>query len=164
MTSIRRLGRADLPEYTTLLRQGLVQHPDCFRISPEDIAEPLSLGETEEHFTLGAFSEAEVLVGVVSFTRDTHTKMQHKGLLSRMHVAAEASGQGLGRQLIRECIARARTLSGLETVLLTVVASSTRARQLYISEDFMTFAREERALKTGEAYLDEEQMRLDLRG
>ena len=121
------------------------------------------MGDTEEHFTLGAFSDTSALVGIVSFARDTRTKMRHKGLLFRMHVAAEASGQGVGRRLLRACVAQARALPGLEAITLTVVASNAGARHLYASEGFVSFAREPDALKMGETYYDEEQMRLDLR-
>ena len=166
MTTTRRLTVADLPEYATLLRQGLSRHPACFRISPEDIEqntqEAPNVGVTEQNFTLGAFSNTGALVGIVSFARDTREKMRHKGLLFRMYVAVQASGQGIGRQLVRECIAQARTLPGLETVTLTVVASNFGARHLYLSEGFVPFALEPRALKMGIAYFDEEQMRLDL--
>ena len=163
MTPIRRLTPADLPEYAALLRSGQTAHPDCFRISPEDVEEPPQVGETEEHFTLGAFSDAGELVGIVSFARDTRAKMRHKGLLFRMHVAAEAAGQGIGRRLLRDCVAQARALPGLEAITLTVVASNAGARHLYASEGFVSFAREPNALKMGATYYDEEQMRLDLR-
>lgn len=48
--------------------------------------------------------------------------------------------------------------------MLTVVASNAPARRLYISEGFVPFALERRALKVNGKYLDEEQMVLDLRG
>ena len=163
MTSIRRLSQADLPEYTALLRSGLAAHPDCFRIGPGDTQDPPQVGGTEEHFTLGAFSDGGGLVGIVSFARETQTKMRHKGLLFRMHVTAEASGQGVGRKLIRDCVGLVRALPGLEAITLTVVASNAGARHLYASEGFVPFAREPNALKMGDTYYDEEQMRLDLR-
>ena len=164
MTAIRRIDSSELRDYIAFLRQGLARHPDCFRISPKDVSESLLLGTSDEHFTLGAFSEAGLLLGVVSFTRDTHEKMRHKGLLSRMYVASEAAGQGLGRRLIAECLTQARALPGLETVTLTVVASNAPARRLYLSKGFVPFALEKNALKMGEQCLDEEQMALDLRG
>ena len=166
MTTVRRLDDADLPEYAALLRRGVAQHPDCFRISPADLEldtpESPRIGSTGEHWTLGAFSDAGALVGIVSFARDTREKMRHKGLLFRMYVATEAAGQGIGRRLVRECIAQARALPGLEAILLTVVASNHGARRLYLSEGFVPFALEPRALKEQGVYLDEEQMRLEL--
>lgn len=83
--------------------------------------------------------------------------MRHKGLLFRMLVASEAAGPGLGRRLIQAVVARARGQVGLEQINLTVAASNERARQLYESEGFRTFAPEKRALKIGDAYYDEEQ-------
>lgn len=160
--TVRLLTPADEPAYQALLRQGLEQHADCFRISPEDDLEPPPLGDTPERFTLGAFSPSGRLVGIVSFARDTRVKMRHKGLLFRMYVATEASGQGLGRRLISETIARVRGGRGLEQITLSVVASNQNAQHLYASLEFVSFARERRALKTGGKYLDEEQMALEL--
>ena len=160
---LRRLSADDLPEYSALLRQGLVQHPECFRIAPSDLEDAPAIMASEDSFTLGAFSEAGALVGIVSFARERRQKMHHKGLLFRMLVAKEAAGQGVGRSLVRECVAQARHLPGLEAVVLTVVSSNTAARRLYASEGFVSFALEPQALKHGTGYLDEEQMRLDLR-
>ncbi len=79
-----------------------------------------------------------------------------------MYVHADASGRGIGRRLIQETIKRAREIEGLEQINLTVVASNSRAKNLYFSEGFKSFAMEERGLKMGETYYDEEQMALRL--
>ncbi len=160
--TIRILTGVDQTEYSALLAQAHTQHSDCFRSSPSDAQEPAQVGETTEHFTLGAFSDMGHLVGIVSFARDAREKMRHKGLLFRMYVAREAGGQGIGRRLVREIISRARTLPGLETIILTVIASNAAARHLYASEGFTAFSLEPRALKMGDIYSDEEQMRLEL--
>ena len=160
--TVRILTGIDQAEYTALLAQTHFQHKECFRFSPSAIEDTPLIGGTSEHFTLGAFSDADCLVGIMSFARDTHEKMRHKGLLFRMYVAGEAAGQGIGRRLLGETISRARLLPGLEAVILTVIASNAPARNLYASEGFTAFSLEPRALKTGDTYLDEEQMRLDL--
>jgi len=46
---------------------------------------------------------------------------------------------------------------------LTVVASNARAKCLYSSEGFKSFALEERGLKMDKTYYDEEQMALRLK-
>ena len=68
----------------------------------------------------------------------------------------------MGRRLIQETIKRAREIEGLEQINLTVVASNSRAKNLYFSEGFKSFAQEERALKIGETYYGEERMVLRL--
>ena len=160
--TIRILAGDDQAEYSALLTQAHTQHSDCFRSSPSDAQEPAQVGETTEHFTLGAFSDMGHLVGIVSFARDAREKMRHKGLLFRMYVARGVAGQGIGRRLVREIVSRAQALPGLETITLTVVASNTAARYLYASEGFTAFSLEPRALKMGDTYSDEEQMRLEL--
>lgn len=57
---------------------------------------------------------------------------------------------------------RARDLEGLEHINLTVVSLNSQAKRLYASEGFTSFAREERGLKIGDSYFDEEQMALRL--
>lgn len=113
-------------------------------------------------FTLGAWVAERELVGTVSFERETRTKLRHKGLLCRMYVRADASGKGVGRRLIQETIKRASEIAGLEQINLTVVASNAKAKHLYASEGFKSFALESRALKINGAYFDEAQMALCL--
>lgn len=79
-----------------------------------------------------------------------------------MYVRAESSGRGIGRKLVQEVVRRARGIEGLEHINLTVVSLNVRAKRLYASEDFKSFAREERGLKMGDSYFDEEQMALRL--
>ncbi|HLG22980.1 MAG TPA: GNAT family N-acetyltransferase [Candidatus Manganitrophaceae bacterium] len=153
---------ADIGPYQQLMQKGLREHPELFRISPDDPGEPLVpfSKNQPDAFTLGAFSETGRLVGVVSFDRETRTKLKHKGLIHRMYVPSEESGRGIGRGLLQEAVQRAKEMDGLEQINLTVVATNTRAKQLYSSEGFEPFAVEKRGLKHGERYFDEEQMAL----
>ncbi len=161
---IRLLTEADTNDYQALLLRGVREHPESFRIGPEDVqGDPIPFpSNAPNDFTLGAFSEEGRLVGIVSFARERRSKMRHKGLLFRMLVASEAAGQGIGRRLIQAVVAQACEQVGLEQITLTVVASNERARRLYESEGFQMFAWEKRALKIGDAYYDEEQRALFL--
>ena len=114
-------------------------------------------------FTLGALGEDNDLVGTVSFERETRVKLRHKGLIYRMYVRSDAAGRGIGRQLIQAAVARASQIHGLEQLNLTVVATNARAKHLYASEGFVSFALEQRGLKMGAHYVNEEQMVLRLR-
>ena len=149
---IRELISTDVTAYQTFMLCGLQAHPESFRISAKDAGEPMVPFATSrvDAFTLGAWLHEGQLAGVVSFARETQEKLRHKALLYRMYVRAESSGRGIGRNLVQEVVRRA------------VVSLNLRAKRLYGSEGFTVFAREERGLKMGEAYFDEEQMALRL--
>ncbi len=159
---IRRLNFPfDEAAFRALRREGLARAADSFRstLSDEDRS-PRQLGSYTsgaDNAVFGAFLRDE-LVGIVGFERETRSTMQHKGWVWGMYVRAEASGQGLGRQLLRAATAHARTVPRLEHVLLTVVATNANARNLYASEGFETIGREPRALKRNGQYFDEETM------
>ena len=149
---IRELISTDVAAYQALMLCGLQAHPEFFRISAKDAGEPMVpfAPSRVDAFTLGAWLHEGQLAGVVSFARETQEKLRHKALLYRMYVRAESSGRGIGRNLVQEVVRRA------------VVSLNLRAKRLYGSEGFTVFAREERGLKMGEAYFDEEQMALRL--
>ncbi|MCA9457721.1 MAG: GNAT family N-acetyltransferase, partial [Nitrospira sp.] len=161
---IRELISTDVAAYQALMLYGLQAHPESFRISAKDAGEPMVpfAPSRVDAFTLGAWLHEGQLAGVVSFARETQEKLRHKALLYRMYVRAESSGKGIGRKLVQEVVRRARGIEGLEHINLTVVSLNIRAKRLYGSEGFTVFAREERGLKMGEAYFDEEQMALRL--
>lgn len=156
---------ADEAAYHALRRDGLSRQPECFTVTPEDDASrPQRLAgyqPSPEQMIWGAF-EAETLVGVVRFEREPLSKRRHKGQIRGLYVRREAAGQGRGRQLLRTAVAFARTLPGLEQVLLSVVASNDRARGLYLAEGFTVVGREPRAVKWAGQYFDEETLVLFL--
>lgn len=162
--TIRELTSTDVSAYQALMLCGLEEHPESFRISAQDAGEPMVpfSSSRSDSFTLGAWLDEGQLAGVVSFARETQEKLRHKGLLYRMYVSAGASGKGIGRKLVQEVVKRARTIEGLEHINMTVVSLNVQAKGLYASEGFTSFAREERGLKMGDSYFDEEQMALRL--
>ncbi len=161
---IRPLMSIDIASYAALMRLGLEENAESFRISAQDAGEPLIPFESvrPDAFTLGALEKDNDLVGTVSFERETRVKLRHKGLIYRMYVRADAAGRGIGRQLIQATVVRASQIHGLEQLNLTVVATNARAKHLYASEGFVSFALEQRGLKMGADYVDEEQMVLRL--
>lgn len=159
------LTESDRARYRAFFTDGLVQHRDCFRISPADEArEPFPTTGHPDSFTLGLLTPDDSLAGVVSFEREgrNREKLRHKGLLFRMYVASDYSGQGLGRILLEETIRRARLLLDFEQINLTVLAANSRAKRQYERVGFRSFAFEKNALKDGNTYYDEEQMVLFL--
>lgn len=152
-------------DYRNFFMQGLREHEDSFRISPNDeFQAEFPTRNRSDSFTLGAVSGDGELLGVVSFEREGvfREKLRHKGLLFRMYVARAASGKGVGRILIQKVIERARKLSGMEQINLTVVSANERAKRLYNLFGFETFSIEINAIKYKGKYFDEETMVLFL--
>lgn len=116
----------------------------------------------EGNFVVGAFDEGGQLVGVAGFYREKHLKLLHKGVVWGMYVAPEARGRGVGRALLSAVIERARSLAGLEQIVLDVVTVNEAARSLYRAQGFQVYALEQRAMKQAGEYYDVEHMVLPL--
>ena len=171
--NIRAFTANDVRDFRRLRLRALKEHPDAFGSSYEEesaltleavAARMRRTAESPDDFTLGAYQEGE-LVGVVGFYRDSSSaKVRHKGHVWGMYVAAERQGEGVGRALMRELIARAERVPGLEQVHLDVVTRNERARGLYASLGFETYGVEPNALVVDGEGLDEEMMVLHLKG
>lgn len=165
VTVRRLLFPEDEAQFRALRREALARAAASFRTSladEEHKPRPLhAYTAAADHAVFGAFDGAE-LAGIVGFEREDRATMHHKGWVWGMYVRPEAAGCGLGRLLLRAAVAHARTVPGLEHVLLTVVASNATARHLYASENFETVGLERRAIQHEGQYFDEETMVLFL--
>jgi ribosomal protein S18 acetylase RimI-like enzyme len=110
---------------------------------------------------IGAFVDGR-LRGMVGFARETRLKRRHKGTVWGVYVGPELRGRGLGHRLLETLLSRARTLPGLERILLTVNAAAPSATALYRHLGFTTFGCEPAALKIGERYIADDHMGLDV--
>ncbi len=159
---IRVITEADVDAFRALRLRALGEEPEAFGASTEDFATtPLSdvaehLQAADDAFVLGAF--VPDLVGMVGFVREHGQKRMHKGFIWGMYVAPEARGQGVGRALMMEALARAVRMPGLEQIHLGVVATNAAAGSLYRSLGFTVYGAERHALKLGDRYVDEELM------
>src|SRR6266516_4724442 len=123
---IRRLTEADVEAVWKLRLRALRNNPEAFGSTYEEAlvhgieryAERLR--SEGDNFWLGAFVEG-TLVGMVGFRRAEGIKNQHRGMIIGMYVAPEARGQGAGKALVNEVIARAKKLAGHEQIHLEVV-------------------------------------------
>jgi ribosomal protein S18 acetylase RimI-like enzyme len=166
--NIRLLTADDLDALWSIRLRSLQDNPEAFgstydetqQRGKESYRQRLRQPHTETFF-LGAFDE-ESLVGIVGFYRESGTKGQHKGYIISMYVAPEQRGRGVGKALVAEAIAQARTIPGLDQLLLAVVTTNTAARQLYRSLGFEVYGLVPHALKYGDQYWDEELMILRL--
>jgi ribosomal protein S18 acetylase RimI-like enzyme len=150
----------DIKAYYDLLVNAITNEPQFFRVASIDIeGEVFPTKDTVENFTLGAFSVEGELIGTVGFKRDLFVKLKHKGLIFRMYVSEKAKGQGLGRKLLQACVERAMQDPDLRQIYLTVVATNHRAKKLYLSEGFETFAVERNSIQMAEnEFVNEDSM------
>jgi len=164
MIEIKEINSKNISAYKQLIRRGLINDEECFRIAPEDEdMEAFPTNDKVDSFTLGAFKDHE-LVGVASFKRKgtNRLKLKHKGLLFKIFVNGENRQRGIAGRLIQEVINRAVTIEGIEQINLTVIPNNKFAKKLYEKFGFETFASEKRAVKWKGKYFDEDQMKLFL--
>lgn len=161
------LNSEDAHIYHELRLRSLMESPESYLTTYEDEKEkPIeklmnNLIPSDNRFTLGGFID-NFLTGVVTFVRESNSKTTHKGNVYALYVSPEFRGQGIGKALMLELKNRARQCIGLEQLNLTVISDNTAAKRLYVSVGFITYGKEERALKSGEQYWDEELMALKL--
>ncbi|MTB52918.1 GNAT family N-acetyltransferase [Lewinella sp. W8] len=169
---LRPLDPDDVEEFIRLRREGFASAPLSFEQSPDDPIDPdlwrERLGaDPANNVTLGFFltaagDEREELVGIWGVKRYAAPKRAHRAMMWGVYVSDRARGLGVGRALMQEALRRCREMPGLEHVILTVSHHATAAIKLYREAGFVEFGREIGAAKTGNTYMDEVYMRLDL--
>ncbi len=164
---IRYLNADDAGEWLRLRVEALRGDPEAFSASLEEY-QSLSVEEVKrrlwsgsDSFVVGA-SEDGKLVGMAGFYRDQGLKTRHKGHVWGVYVTPGARGKGLGRALMQKVLERARTVSGVERILISVTSTQTAAVDLYRSLGFERFGLEPQALKVRDRFIDEEYMLMRL--
>src|SRR5450631_1703522 len=98
-----------------------------------------------DNFIVGAFRNLE-LVAMAGFYRSEGPKLRHRGNIWSVYVAPDLRRSGLGRKMLHEVIARARSLDGMIQIHLSAVADNMSARSLYLNCGFEIVGREPRAI------------------
>ena len=165
--NIRKLTPQDAACFQRLRLTGLRDEPSAFASScDEEKDRPLSATEVQlvgasDSAIFGAFTGGE-LIGVVALGREGMRKLAHKGYIWGMLVAASARRQSVGRLLMLEAIAMARSVPGLRQLNLGVNANNAPAIQLYESLGFKAFGHEAGAMLIDGTLHDEVHMSLRL--
>lgn len=168
---IRPLTLTDLDAFVALRAASFSSDPLSWDQDADSIVDPKVWADRivekpEEQFLLGYFMTDEAgqeqLAGLLGFQRYNKTKRRHRGMVWGVYVSPAARGRGAARQLLRECVRRAKEIAGLERLNLTVSNYAEAACKLYLSEGFREFGREKDAARTGDVSMDEVYMTLDL--
>ncbi|WP_319418061.1 GNAT family N-acetyltransferase [Virgibacillus necropolis] len=165
---MRLLASSDAESYWKLRLEALKQNPEAFATSYEEaikrenpIEQVATNMDAEGSYTFGAY-ENETLIGMVTLLQEKHQKLRHRASIFAMYVTPEKQGVGIGEALLKEVIKTAISIDEIEKLNLTVVKINERAKGLYTKLGFMSFGLEEKALKIGNSYYDEEYMVLFL--
>jgi ribosomal protein S18 acetylase RimI-like enzyme len=165
---LRLLNQQDAEQFQQVRLRALRDHPESFGMAAEE-EQSMTLDQVAgllaphpQRFTVGAF-EAGNLVGFAGFYQMARLKMRHKGHIWGMYVAPEGRGKGVGRGLLEDIIQRARTLDGIEEVVLAVTVGNDYARHIYIAAGFDPYCIEPRLIRVGKKDYDVEWMCLLLK-
>lgn len=139
---LRVLRSADVESYRMLRLRALREEPFAFSDDFEDESEMArdqvraAMGDSREHFTVGAFEERKTLVGIATFKRDSRRKARHKSSIHTMYVAREARCLGVASGLLTFIIGEARALGVKHIHLWVLDPTRSGARRLYLSVGF----------------------------
>jgi len=164
----RFLTAEDAPAYWDIRLEALESEPHAFGSSPEE-HRALTFAEAATRiafdpmnkFTVGAFLEGR-LAGTAGFYRDRNLKSRHKGHVWCVYVSRDVRRSGAGRKLLHMLLEHAAAIDGIEQIMLSVATGQAAATTLYRSFGFAPYGCEQRALKVGNRYIDEEHMVLFL--
>ncbi|WP_433432486.1 GNAT family N-acetyltransferase [Nonomuraea sp. CA-141351] len=152
--TVRRLTVEDAEEYRSFRLEALRHAPSAFTSSyGEESTKPLSatierlaaVGRPHDA-VVGAFDSGSNLLGIAGLAVPARRQERHKATLFGMAVAPHATGQGIGKVLVRRVLDLAAAIDGVVQVCLTVSEGNLPAERLYSSCGFQVWGREPRAV------------------
>ena len=163
---IRNLQPDESAIYREVRLACLKNAPDFFGSTyEEEILNPQFMFETyietssSDHVMFGAF-DGQRLIGITGFNRMARERAMHRGEIVQVYVDPGYRGQNIGEKLLRQALAYAFQLEGVEQVQLSVIANNQRAIALYEKIGFKSFGIQPRYFKVGDSYLDQQFMQV----
>lgn len=157
----RLLKPEDAAAFRAIRLEALWREPAAFAADhAEEAAQPLPWFAERLACSAVFGAGAPVLDAMAGLMPAQPARERHKGWVWGVYVRPTARGQGLGRVVVEAVVAHAR--GRLEELRLGVAVANAGARALYRSAGFREYAVEPRALKLGDAYVDEALMLLRL--
>lgn len=166
---IRPLTTADAPAFVALRKQSFSTDPLSWDHLPDkevslEVWAP-RLEETEDNTVFGFFltegRDTPVLAGMIGLQRPEKVKRRHRAMVWGVYVSPEARGQRAASQLLEAVVERAKSMEGLDHLILSLSNHAKAAHKLYSRAGFVEWGREQRAARTGDTWMDEIHMRLD---
>ena len=164
---IRLLGADDAGTYRALRLRALSEDPAAYLTSAQEYAgrtlENIAAGlsGSENSFTLGAFNET-ALLGMATLVRSDRMKLRHRADVYGVYLALEVRGQGIATAMMRDLIQRARAISGLEVLELSVTETQLPARRLYERLGFVLWGVQPDAVRESGQALSEHHLQFRL--
>ena len=153
---IKRLGPDDAARFAAMRQIALADDAASFRTSAADDAKvPLAAWAqrlAQEHVYAVEREGAWLAVGGLS--RETRSKLAHKGLVWGMYTTPAARGTGAAGRILDQLEAAAREL-GLRQLQLTLMADNLRARRVYERHGYVLYAIEPDSVRRGDEFADE---------
>ncbi len=168
---IRPLTVKDIPAFLALRKQSWTTDPLSWDHDPDDKVDPekwkgIISGWDNGSVLLGYFLTEEgkepELVGLTGLQRYTAPKRSHRAMIWGVYVSPVARGKGISGKLLEESLARARQMEGLHHIVLSLSHHAKAALRLYKRAGFVEWGREVAAARTGEIFMDEIHMRLEV--
>lgn len=160
--NVRQLTGADAAVFQAVRLRSLKEHPEAFGSSYEEECKvpqeaTAQLLSASDNYLFGAFGEGQLL-GIINLNRQPRVKTRHRAGIGAMYVVPEARGAGLGQALMTAALEQARTMDGVEDVVLAVTVGNESARNLYLRFGFVSFSIDPRYIKINDQYFDIEWM------
>ncbi len=157
-STIRVLTAGDISQFIEVRLRSIREEPLSFGSNEEEeksraatIEDRMSAGTAG--LLLGAFEGSE-LVGIVGLRQEMSLKFRHRAILWGVYVVPERRGRGIAKLMMREVLARAEHMDGVEIVSLRVTADNESACRLYVSLGFASYGIEPRSMKVNDRYVD----------
>jgi ribosomal protein S18 acetylase RimI-like enzyme len=156
---IRPLGPEDLDTFIQIRRDSLELFPYAFGGAPGiEIDRDKTLFDLKqknaENFILGYFDQQKGLIGIVGCFREKGIKYRHKANIWGMFVYPDYQGKKIGEQLLKECIHRISFIHDIHKIRVCATHLSIAAIKLYQKLGFITYGKEQNAMRWNDQALE----------